>query len=73
MSCDRTIRRFASHEAQKAESLRYWRTLSPGERLVAVWEATLAAWSANGYHYDPRQRSERTLTRTIRQRERKGD
>lgn len=68
MSCDRTIRRFASHEAQKAESLRYWRTRSPGERLVAVWEATLAAWSVRGYRYDASQRSERTLTRIQRTR-----
>lgn len=68
MSCDRTIRRFASHEAQQAESLRYWRTRSAGERLVAVWEATLAAWTVKGYHYDPDQRSERTLTRIQRKR-----
>ena len=68
MSCDRTIRKFASHEAQKAESLRYWQTRSPGERLVAVWEATLAAWSVKGYRYDASQRSERTLTRIQRTR-----
>jgi hypothetical protein len=63
MTTDRTIRKFSSHEEQQAETYRYWRSRSPGERLAAVWDATLAAWSAKGFRYDPNQRSERTLTR----------
>jgi len=66
MSSARVIRKFESQEAQKAESLRYWQSRSAGERLIAVWEATLAAWSLKGYRYDASQRSERTLTRIQR-------
>lgn len=63
MSTDRTIRKFSSHEEQQAETYRYWQSRSPGERLAAVWEATLAAWSVKGFRYDPSRRSERTLTK----------
>lgn len=69
MTSDRTIRKFASHAEQKAESLRYWQSRSAGERLAAVWEATLTAWSVKGFHYDPTQRPERTLIRVQRTRD----
>jgi hypothetical protein len=62
MSSARAIRKFDTLAAQKTESLRYWQSRSAGERLAAVWEATLAAWSVNGFRYDASQRSERTLT-----------
>jgi hypothetical protein len=68
MSTDKTIRKFSSHEEQRAETMRYWRTRTSGERLAAVWDATLAAWSAKGFHYDASQRSQRTLTRVQRTR-----
>ena len=68
MTTGRTLRRFSSHEAQQAETYRYWQSRSPGERLAAVWEATLAAWSVKGFRYDASQRSERTLTRIQRTR-----
>jgi hypothetical protein len=68
MSADKSIRRFASHEEQRAETFRYWRSRPAGERLAAVWEATLAAWSVKGYHYDASQRSARILTRIQRTR-----
>lgn len=66
MSSAQSIRKFDSHEAQQAETLRYWRSRTPGERLAAVWELTLAAWSTKGFRYDPSQRGERTLTRIQR-------
>lgn len=68
MSSARTIRKFESQEAQKAETLRYWRSRTAGERLTAVWEATLASWSVKGFTYDASQRSKRTLTRIERTR-----
>jgi hypothetical protein len=68
MSSEKAIRRFSSHDEQRAATLRYWRSRPAGERLAAVWEATLAAWSVKGYRYDASQRSERTLTRVERRR-----
>jgi hypothetical protein len=63
MSTDKTIRRFASHEEQRAATYRYWQSRPAGERLAAVWEATLAAWSAKGFRYDPSKPSDKTITR----------
>jgi 2-oxoglutarate dehydrogenase complex dehydrogenase (E1) component-like enzyme len=68
MSTDRTIRKFSSHQEQQAETYRYWQSRSAGERLAAVWDATLAAWSVKGFRYDASQRSQRTLTRIQRTR-----
>lgn len=68
MNADRRIRKFSSHEEQQAETYRYWQSRPAGERLAAVWDATLAAWSVKGYHYDASQRLERTITRVQRTR-----
>jgi hypothetical protein len=66
MDTNKTIRRFASHEEQKAEVYRYWRSRPMGERLAAVWDATAAAYAFKGITYDPTRRSEATLTRIQR-------
>ena len=63
MNSDKTIRRFSSHEEQKAEVYRYWQSRTAGERLEAVWDATAAAYAFKGIAYDPTRRSEATLTR----------
>jgi hypothetical protein len=63
---NKTIRKFTSHEEQKAEVYRYWRSRPVGERLAAVWEATVAAYAFKGMTYDPTRRSEATLTRIQR-------
>lgn len=68
MSADRTLRKFSSSEEQQAETYRYWQSRTAGERLAAVWEATLAAWSVKGFRYDASHRSERVLTRIQRPR-----
>jgi hypothetical protein len=68
MSTERSIRKFSRHEEQQAETYRYWQSRPAGERLAAVWDATLAAWSVKGFRYDASQRSERTLTRVQRTR-----
>jgi hypothetical protein len=44
MTVDKTIRRVTSLEEQQAESNRYWQSLSIGDRLTAVWEASAAAY-----------------------------
>lgn len=68
MSTNKAIRKFASHEEQRAATYRYWQSRPIGERLAAVWDATLAAWSVKGFRYDASQRSERTLNRVQRTR-----
>jgi hypothetical protein len=68
MDTNKTIRRFASHEEQKAEVYRYWRSRPVGEKLAAVWEATADAYAFKGITYDPTRRSEATLTHVQRTR-----
>jgi len=63
MSAEKSIRKFASHEEQRAETYRYWQSRPAGERLAAVWEATLAAWEAKGFRYNPTEPSDKTITR----------
>lgn len=65
---DKFIRRFSSHEEQKAEVYRYWRSRPPAERFLAVWDATATAYAFKGIQYDPARRSEATLTRVERPR-----
>ena len=65
---DKIIRKFSGHAEQKAEVNRYWQSLSVGERLAAVWEATAAAYAFKGIHYDATRRSPATLTRIQRPR-----
>ena len=68
MESGKTIRKFDSHEDQKAEVYRYWRSRPAEERFLAVWEATAAAYAYKGVKYDPTRRSEATLTRVQRSR-----
>lgn len=68
MYSNKTIRKFSSHEEQKAEVYRYWRSRPLGERFLAVWEATATAYAFKGIDYDPTRRSEATLTRVQRTR-----
>ena len=63
---DKSIRKFASPAEQRAETYRYWQSLSIGERALAVWEATATAYALKGVHYDATRGSEATLTRVQR-------
>jgi hypothetical protein len=65
---DKTIYKFAGHEEQQAETYRYWQSRPAGERFLAVWEATAAAYAFKGTHYDPTRRSKATLSRVQRKR-----
>jgi len=70
MSIDKTIRRAPDPEQQQAETYLYWQSLSIGERLNAVWEASAAAYdfaaAFNGAPAHDAQRSQRTITRVQR-------
>jgi len=66
MSTDKTIRKFSSHEEQRAETYRYWQSRPIAERFLAVCEATRTAYAFKGQ--DASERSERTLTRVQRSR-----
>ena len=65
---EKTIRKFSSHEEQKAEVYRYWRSRPAEERFLAVWDATMTAYAFKGIKYDPTRRSAPTLTRVERTR-----
>ena len=45
MNVGRKISRVTDTEKQQAETYRYWRSLSIGERLSAVWDVSEAACS----------------------------
>ncbi len=45
MTADRTIRRVTDPEEQQAETYRHWQSLTVGERLTAVWDASEAAYA----------------------------
>ncbi len=42
---DKTIRRVTDSAQQQAETYRYWQSLSVGERLSAVWDASETAYA----------------------------
>jgi hypothetical protein len=72
MSADKTIRRVADLEQQQAETNRYWQSLSVGDRLSAVWDASEAAYAFaaafKGVPVDDAKGSERAITRLQRPR-----
>lgn len=67
MSADKTIVRITDAEKQQAETSRYWRNLSVGERLSAVWDVSEAAYSFaatfKGKLSDDAPKSQRLITR----------
>ncbi len=65
---DKTIRKITDPKRQQAEVYRYWQSIPVGDRLTAVWEASVDAYAFKGIRLDDEQRSERTLTRVQRTR-----
>ena len=65
---DKTIRRVTDPNKQQAETYRYWQRLPVGERLAAVWQASVDAYAFKGVRLDDEQRSESTLIRVERPR-----
>ena len=67
MSVQKVIRR-VTRQQQQCETYRYWQNLPVGDRLSAVWDATVAAYAFKGVRLDDRQRPQRTITRVERSR-----
>jgi hypothetical protein len=65
---DKAIRKVTDPKQQQAETYRYWQSLPVGDRLSAVWQASVDAYAFKGVRMDDEQRSERTLTRVQRTR-----
>ena len=63
---DKTIRRVTNLETQQVESLRYWQSLSPGERLAAVYKLSQEAYAFKKGAVSDGSRFERTLVRIQR-------
>jgi hypothetical protein len=61
-SMDKTIRKFASFEAVKDEEYRYWQSISPSERIAAVYQHSVDAYRMKGIIADG-QGLKRTLVR----------
>jgi hypothetical protein len=72
MTVDKTVRRVTSPEQQQAETNAYWQSLTIGERLSAVWDASEAAYAFaaafKGVPVDDAQGSKRAITRLQRSR-----
>jgi hypothetical protein len=45
---DKTIRKYISHKAMKANEIRYWQSRAVHERMDAVSELTIAAYALKG-------------------------
>ena len=46
---DKTIRKVTDPKRQQAETYRYWQSLPVGDRLTAVWEASVNAYAFNAH------------------------
>ena len=72
MTVDKTVRRVTNPEQQEAETHGYWQSLTIGERLSAVWDASEAAYGfAAAFGRVPvndAKGSERAITRLQRSR-----
>jgi hypothetical protein len=51
------------------ERKKNWRSLSPSERLMLVWELSEAAWAKIGVVRDPNKPMDKTIRRVPRSRE----
>ena len=72
ITVDKTVRRVTNPEQQEAETYAYWHSLTIGERLSAVWDASEAAYAFaaafKGVPVDDAQGSERVIKRLQRSR-----
>jgi hypothetical protein len=60
---DKTIRKYDSLEAMKADEYREWQKRTPGERLDAAAELSIAAFSPKESPLNVPARLQRTLVR----------
>jgi hypothetical protein len=72
MITDKRVRRVTDTEQQQRETYLYWQSLPVGDRLSAVWDVSLAAYSFaaafKGVPIDDAEGSERPATRIQRTR-----
>jgi hypothetical protein len=72
MTANRQVRKIVDNERQQRETYLYWQSLPVGDRLLAVWEVSEAAYSFaaafKGVPSDDAERSERPTTRIQRTR-----
>ena len=70
MTVDKTVLRAPEPEQLQAETYRYWQSLSIGDRLSAVWDASEAAYAFaaafKGVPVNGGQGSQRSITRVQR-------
>ena len=64
----RVIHRVTSKARQDEETLLYWQSRTPAERLQTAFEMTRAVYIAKGYDAASLGRSERLITRIQRER-----
>jgi hypothetical protein len=64
---DKTLRRVTDLREQQAETYRYWQSVPPGDRLSAVSELSVSAYSFKGIRHDG-SGLKRTLVRLERAR-----
>ena len=64
----RVVRRVADRAQQEEETLLYWQSRTPQERLEASFEMTRAIYIAKGFDAASLGRSERLITRIQRER-----
>jgi len=62
---DKTIKRVTNPEEQERETFRYWQSIPPGDRLSAVCQLSMEAYSFAGMRFDG-PRPPRTLVRAQR-------
>ena len=60
---DKSLHKFNSFEAMKADEIRQWQKLSPRERLNAAAELSIGAYSMKGPLKNVPARLQRTLVR----------
>ena len=64
----RVIRRITSRAQQDEDTLLYWQSRTPEERLETAFAMTRDAYLAKGHDADTLGRSERRITRVQRER-----
>jgi hypothetical protein len=63
---DKTIRKVTDLQEQRAENFRYWQNIPMGQRLGAIYELSVDAYSLKGVRDGDGERLRRTLVRVQR-------
>jgi len=63
---DKTIQKVTDPQKQREENFRFWQNIPMGERLGAIYELSVDAYSLKGVSYEDGERLRRTLVRVQR-------